>query len=493
MAPVIGGIGYYARTAPDTTAIASLGPTLTFEELDDRQRRLVGALKRAGVRRNQRIAVLGSNSIGSLEVVTGALRGGIVPVPINPLLTEPEIAYILEDSGARWLFTDRSMEHQSLDRVVMFGDAYERLLHEAKPGRIASFALGRPMHYTSGTTGSPKGVWVKPQPERRAMQHSERFRRLWAMTSEDIHLVASPLAHSAPLRFALRSLEAGGTVVLLGKFDPEETFAAIDLFSITSTFMVPTHLERILKLGWNKLGKRDMSSLRLLAHAGAPIRESTKREAIELFPHGSLWEFYGATEGQATRISTDEWLRKPGSVGRAIPGVEILIADGTGTELPRGETGEIWIGQPKSERWSYWGDKPKTRAAWRGNAFSVGDVGRLDEDGYLFIEGRKHDTIITGGVNVYPQEVEAVLASHPAVADVMVYGVDDDDWGQRVCAAVVAKYGHPLDPDRLKSWTRERLAGYKTPRVIEVWDELPRTPTGKLRRPGPGDRTGDPA
>ncbi len=477
------GIGHFARATPDATAIASLGPAATYAELDERQRKLVGALKSAGVRRNHRIAVLSANSIGSLEVVIGALRAGIVPIPINPLLTEPEIGYILEDSGARWLFADRPIEHPAPERTVMFGDAYERLLHEAKPARLASVALGRPMHYTSGTTGAPKGVWVKPYPERRATPVSEEFRRLWSITEDDIHLVASPLAHSAPLRFALRTLEAGGTVVLLGKFDAQETYAAIDLFSITSTFMVPTHLERILALGWNELGKRDMSSLRLLAHAGAPIRESTKREAIELFPHGSLWEFYGSTEGQATRISTDEWLRKPGSVGLPIPGVEILVADETGGELPRGETGEIWVSQPKGEKWSYWADKRKSRAAWRGDAFSVGDLGHLDEDGYLYLEGRKHDTIITGGVNVYPREVEAVLASHPAVAEVMVYGVNDDEWGQRVCAAVVVKYGQPLDPDRLKSWARDRLAGYKTPRVIEIWDDLPRTPTGKLRRP----------
>ena len=477
------GIGHHARIAPETAAIASLGPARTFAELDDRHRRLVGALKRAGVRRNHRVAVLGTNSFSTLEVITGTLRGGIVPVPMNPLLTDPEISYLLEDSGARWLFTDRPIDHPAPERVVMFGDAYERLLHEAKPARIASVALGRPMHYTSGTTGRPKGVWVKPQPERRAAPISLAFQRLWSITSEDIHLVVSPLSHSAPLRFALRTLEAGGTVVMLGKFDAEETFAAIDLFSITTTFMVPTHLERILGLGWNKLGKRDMSSLRLLAHAGAAIREATKREAIEIFPHGSLWEFYGSTEGQATRISTDEWLKRPGSVGRANPDTEILIADEDGNELPHGETGEIWIRDPKAERWSYWGDKRKTRAAWRGDAFSVGDTGRLDEDGYLFIEGRKHDTIITGGINVYPQEIEMVLASHPAVAEVMVYGAEDDEWGQRVCAAVVPKYGQPLDPDRLKAWARERLAGYKTPRVIELWDELPRTATGKLRRP----------
>ena len=477
------GIGHWATATPDSTALATLGQTVSFAELDGRQRKVAGALRAARVKRNDRIAVLAANSVSYLEVTIGVLRAGIVPVPINPLLTEPEIAYILEDSGARWLFTDRPVEHPGPQRIVSFGDAYERLLHEARPARLSPYALGRPMHYTSGTTGSPKGVWVKPHNARRAAKVSEEFRELWGITSEDIHLVCSPLAHSAPHRFAMRTLEAGGTVVLLGKFDAAETYAAIDLFSITTTFMVPTHLERILALGYNELGKRDPSSMRLLAHAGAPIRERTKREALELFPAGSIWEFYGSTEGQATRISTEEWLKKPGSVGRAIPDVEILIADERGNELDRGETGEIWISDPNGERWSYWRDRAKTASAWRGDAFSVGDIGYLDPSGYLYLEGRKHDTIITGGVNVYPQEVEAVLATHPSVLEVVVYGSDDEEWGQRVCAAVVPKYGQPLDPDRLKSWARERLAGYKTPRVIEVWDELPRTATGKLRRP----------
>jgi long-chain acyl-CoA synthetase len=290
------------------------------------------------------------------------------------------------------------------------------------------------------------------------------------------------LAHSAPHRFSTRTLEAGGTVVLQEKFDPMETLIAIELFGVTTAFMVPTHLERILQLE-HGTKSHDLSSMRMLAHAGAPIREETKRAVINTFPSGSVWEFYGSTEGQATRISSDEWLRKPGSVGTALPGVRLLILDEDGAELPAGESGEVWILDPNSERFGYWGDKDKTRRAWRDGAFTVGDLGSLDEDGYLYLNGRKHDTIITGGVNVYPQEVESVLAEHPAVAEVVVFGVPHDEWGEEVHAWVIPKANMPLDGERLRKWARERLAGFKCPRRIDIVEELPRTPTGKIKRP----------
>jgi long-chain acyl-CoA synthetase len=259
--------------------------------------------------------------------------------------------------------------------------------------------------------------------------------------------------------------------------------ASIELFGITTTFMVPTHLERIFELPFQTLKRYDLSTMRLLAHAGAPIREDTKRKAIELFPMGSLWEFYGSTEGHATRISTEEWLRKKGSVGVPRRRARIVITDENGAELPPHDVGEIWIDDPRSERFEYWGDPVKTRGAWRGDAFSVGDLGWLDDDGYLYLTGRKHDTIISGGVNVYPQEVERVFLAHPSVAEIVVYGVADDEWGQQVRAFVVPAFGQPLDPERLKAWARERLAGFKVPRVIEVVEELPRGPTGKIVRP----------
>lgn len=477
------GIASAARNAPEAVAVIAPGASVTFGELQDRQSALAGGLRSTGLKRGDRIAVYSTNRIESLEVTIGALRAGIVPVPVNPLLTPPEVAYLLEDSGARVVFTDRSIDPlPGLDAVVTFGDAYERFLHEAKPLNLAEVALGRPMHYTSGTTGAPKGVWVGPVDQARARQLSEEFRSLWGITEDDIHLVCSPLAHSAPHRFAMRTLEAGGRVVLQTKFQADETLAAIELFGVTSTFMVPTHLERIFALGRTTLARHDVSSMRLLAHAGAPIRRATKEDALGFFPQGSVWEFYGSTEGQATRISSEEWRAKPGSVGRALPGGEIVIANDAGEEIALGEIGWVWVRDPSGERFEYWNDRAMSRSAWSDDAFCVGDLGSLDEDGYLFLAGRGDDTIITGGVNVYPMEVENVLVMHPSVAEALVYGTAHDEWGQEVRALVVPAFNQPLDAEMLRAWARERLAGFKCPRLIEIADELPRTPTGKIRR-----------
>ena len=424
----------------------------------------------------------------------GALRCAVVPVLIHGALTAAEASYIVEDSGARWLVTDRTVDNlPSVERVITFGDAYERLLHESKPANLADFMLGRPMHYTSGTTGRPKGVWVDPVGDSQAAGISDEFRRLWGITEEDIHLVCSPLSHSAPHRYAGRTLEAGGTVVVQKKFDAEETLAAIELFSATSTFMVPTHLERIHGLAPVLLKRHDLSSMRMLVHAGAPIREETKKKTIALFPRDSVWEFYGSTEGQVTRIPTDEWSRKPGSVGKPTHGVEVTITDEGGQELPAEQVGDIWV-RPSddNERFSYWRDDRKTRAAWKKGAFTVGDTGWVDSDGYLYLTGRKHDMIISGGINVYPQEVEATLEEHPAVAEALVYAAPHSEWGQQISALVVPAFGQPLDAESLRDWLKERLAGYKCPRSIEVVDDLPRTPTGKLKRTPPGLAEEDP-
>ena len=477
-----GGIAARAKQQPDATAIVAHPRRVTFGELDERQRRLVGALRKAKVRKKDRVAVLSANRPESLEAMVGMLRAGIVPVPVNPLLTEPEVAYVLEDSGARWLLTDRPIDAPQVDHIVTFGDAYERLLGEAKAARLGDLTMGRPMHYTSGTTGSPKGVWVPPADQRQALLLSRRFRSLWAITDEDVHLVCSPLAHSAPLRYSLRTLEAGGMVVLPPRFDAEEILATIALFGVTSTFMVPTHLERILALGRTVHMRYDLSSLRLLAHAGAPIREETKREVLALFPEEAVWEFYGSTEGQATRVPAEKWLERPGTVGRALRGVTVTVRGADGGSLPSGEIGEVWVEPPPEEHFSYWGDKKKTEGAWRDGAFTVGDLGYMDDDGYLFLTGRRHDTIITGGVNVYPQEVEQVLMQHPAVREVLVYGAPHDEWGQQVEAAIVPVGELPVEPEHLKTWARERLAGFKLPRRFVIVDELPKTATGKLKR-----------
>jgi long-chain acyl-CoA synthetase len=475
----VAGIGVYARQARDATAIVFGRSSISFAELERRSQLLAGALAEGGLRRGDRIAVFAGNRPETLEVTTAALRAGIVPVPINRLLTSREVSYLLEDSGARWLFTDRRFEWPAVERIVTFGDAYERCLHDADERPIDDVVLTRPMHYTSGTTGTPKGVWVPPAPKDLAAQASQQFIKMWGLTDEDVHLVCSPLAHSAPMRFAIRTLEAGGTVVLQPSFDAAETLAAIELYGITSAFMVPTHLERITMI---ESGRHDVSSVSLLVHAGAPIRRETKEKVIEAFPDGSVWEFYGATEGQATRISTEEWRHKPGSVGTPMSGISVTITSSSGESLGPGEVGEVWI--RGVERFEYWKDRQATRAAWRGDAFSVGDIGYLDRDGYLYLLGRTHETIITGGVNVYPQEIENVLVGHPAVVEAAVYGEPHPEWGQEVRALVVPAPEQPLDREILRRWARERLAGFKCPRRIDVVPELPRTPTGKVvRRP----------
>ena len=464
------GIGGWARAAPDAAAfISGPGRVTTFGDLDERQRALTGLLFEGDLETGDRIAILAANREEIVEVSTGALRAGIVPVPVNSLLTPPEIAYLMEDSGARWLFTDRPIEPiPGVERIVTFGDAYERCLVEASPTDISDVTLTRPMHYTSGTTGRPKGVYVPPMNEDEAAVISAAFRRLWAIDSSDVHLVCSPLAHSAPLRFSTRTLEAGGTVALQPRFEAENTLAAIELFGITSTFMVPTHLERILAAGRGVHARYDLSTMRLLAHAGAPIREGTKRRVLELFPEGSVWEFYGSTEGQATRISTDEWLTRPGSVGQSLPGSKVYVMSDDFEKVPVGEVGQVWVLVPPGERFEYWGDEEKTNAAWRDGAFTVGDLGHLDDEGYLYLSGRKHDTIITGGVNVYPQEVEAVLCAHPSIAEVVVYGAPNEEWGQEVRARVgpgprVA--GRPRRPEGLGARTARRLQGPSFDRV----------------------------
>ena len=477
------GIGERARSTPDATALVQSTKALSYGELDRRQHLLAGAFKEADLKPRDRVAVLTTNRSEMLEVTTGALRCAVIPVPVHGALTPPEASYIIEDSGARWLFTDRTVDNLPfLERVITFGDAYERLLHESKPAKLADFMLGRPMHYTSGTTGKPKGVWVDPVKDSLAAGISERFRMLWGLSEEDVHLVCSPLSHSAPHRYAGRTLEAGGTVIIQERFDAAETLASIELFGVTTAFMVPTHLERIFALGLPLLKRHDLSSLRMLIHAGAPIRAETKKKSIELFPEGSLWEFYGSTEGQVTRISTDEWLRKPGSVGKPTQGVSIYIRDEERKELPAGEVGDVWVEHEDGERFSYWKDARKTKAAWKDGAFTVGDLGSVDPDGYLYLAGRKNDMLISGGINVYPQEIEVALLQHPAVAEALVFGAPHPEWGQQVLAMVVPAYGQPLEPATLIDWLKERLAGYKCPRAIDVVDELPRTPTGKLKR-----------
>jgi long-chain acyl-CoA synthetase len=267
------------------------------------------------------------------------------------------------------------------------------------------------------------------------------------------------------------SVLAGGRIVVPGAADPSRVTEAIVTERPTTMFCVPAHLQRLFA-HWDEVGVPDLSSFRLVAHAGAACPPPVKERLVELFPEGSTWEFYGSTEGQFTACRSEEWLARPGTVGRARPGRSLTVD----------EDGTIWCVVPAHARFSYWNAPEKTAAAWRdtaaGPAFTVGDLGRLDEDGYLFLDGRREDLIISGGVNVYPVEVEHVLATHPGVTDVAVFGVDDQRWGQRVCAAVAGA----ASPDELADLARERLSPPKRPKDYFAVEALPRTPTGKVKR-----------
>lgn len=428
---------------------------LTAAQSEAQQRRVAGGLEERGLGRGDRVALLTTSSGRMLSAILGALRVGIVPVLLNHGLLEHERDVLLADADPQLVVDDEGLA----------------LLLEAAPVELAPMPLARPMHYTSGTTGHPKGVWSGILEEGDAAALAAEERDLWQFAPDDRHLVCSPFHHSVGIRFGGGTLLAGGTVLIMGKFDASIAAQAIVDHHPTTTFMVPAHLQRFFSLA----AVPDLRGFRLLAHAGAPCPVPLKQRAIDAFGRDRVWEFYGSTEGQFTACSADDWVSHPGTVGRARPGRALSVDD----------DGTIWCDVPRHGRFEYWRDPVKTAGAWRPSpdpeaygSFTVRDLGRVDEEGFLYLDGRRDDLIITGGINVYPAEIEAALVDHAGVEEVAVFGVEDDRWGQRVCAAVVGDVG----PEDLVRFARGRLAAYKCPKEVFVVDELPHTTTGKLQR-----------
>ncbi|MBV9285870.1 MAG: AMP-binding protein [Acidimicrobiia bacterium] len=420
---------------------------MTASDAEVLQARVAGALLGRGLHQGDRVAFVCPNSVDLLCGILGAARVGIVPVPMNPALLDEERAVILDDA----------------EPALVVGPAELETLVEGPTADIAPVPLVRPMHYTSGTTGRPKGVWsgVLDEPDAVALQQDEAD--VWEFAADDVLLVCSPLYHSAPLRFSTGTLLAGGDVVVLERFDVGAVVHAIADERPTLSFVVPAYLQRLFARG----DLPDLSSFRRLVHAGAPCPRPIKEAALDAFPSGTVWEFYGSTEGQFTACPPEDWLAHPGTVGRARPGRRLEVDS----------DGLIWCHVPTFARFEYWRDPERTRQAWRDDAFTAGDLGHLD-DGFLFIDSRRDDLIISGGVNVYPAEVENVLSTLTGVDDVAVFGVPDDRWGQRVCAAVVGD----VRPEMVVDHARAHLAAYKCPKDVYLVDDLPRTGTGKVRR-----------
>lgn len=392
----------------------------------------------------------------TLAAVLACLRTGAIPVMIHPMLTAHERGYIAADAGLR-------VELDGARDLLALLDA------TGPAPDLADTLLGRPMHYTSGTTGRPKGVYARLTPAQADAYWADEIGH-WGFTDTDVTLVHSPLVHSAPLRFAIGTLRAGGAVALVGRFDPDRIAAAMTGLRPTTAFVVPAQLQQLLALP----RRPDPGSYRMLVHAGSPCPPPVKRRTHEWVGAHRVVEFYSSTEGHFTTCPGPQWEDRPGTVGRARAG-RVVTTDADGT---------VWCRPPAFAAFEYWGAADKTAAAWRdgpdGRAFTVGDLGRLDADGYLTLDARREDLIITGGMNVYPAEVEASLAHCPGVVDVVVYGLADRRWGQRVCAA----YTGTADPAAVAAWARAHLAAYKRPKQLRPVAELPRNSMGKLVRAG---------
>ncbi len=449
------------------TQAAPTVEVLHAADAEARQRRAAGALRARGCAVGDRVVFCLPSSADLICAVLGAARSGVLPVLLNATLTTSERDLLIADARPTFEVLDPA--------------ALSRLL-DGPPAELAPYPLTRPMHYTSGTTGKPKGVTTGLWDERTARAVFDDEAAVWHFDADDLHLVCSPLYHTVSVRFCAGTLLSGGSLAILSRFDASTALDAVRRLHPTTAFLVPTHLQRILQAP--ELGPDEaFDSLRLLVHAGAPCPPSVKRAIMERVRPGGVWEFYGSTEAQFTVCGPDEWLARPGTVGRARPGRRLFIGspdDGGGEEQGDDGAGTIWCDTPDFARFSYWRNEEATQKAWRGAACTVGDLGRLDAEGYLYLSGRRHDLIISGGVNVYPAEVEAVLSAVPGLVQLAVFGVPDAQWGQKVCVAYVAE-GSGVE-DAMRSAAAEQLAPYKRPKDYFATGELPHTATGKLIR-----------
>jgi long-chain acyl-CoA synthetase len=483
------GISAHASRAPDKPALVLGDRVRTYGELDERSTRLAHALRSCGVHEGDRVAALLPNGFEFFEVGVAASKLSAVVIPVNWHLKHEELTWILADSAASVLVADESLSGAYTPalaalpgcRLLTVGAAgvYEDVIAAAAGAEpMEAGASAAPMFYTSGTTGRPKGVVHAGLDAERAQAAQIGLVQLWGVRDEDVYALSGPAYHAGPGGYANTALFAGGTVVILESWDARGWLALVDRHRVTWSFMVPAHFIRILEVPDAERGSFDLSSLRLIIHGAAPCPVEVKRRVMEALAPAEIWELYGMSEGGATRISPDEWRRRPGSVGTPWPGVEVTIRDRDGAPLAAGATGLIHVRPAGGARFRYHNDDAKTADAWRDGAFTVGDVGHVDDDGYLYVTDRATDMVIRGGVNVYPREIEEVLYSHPSIVDCAVFGVPDERMGEELVAMVEVRA--PVDPAELQAHCGAHLASFKCPRTVEVVETLPRDPNGKV-------------
>ena len=496
-------LGLWTIAAAEPARVALVEPDgreISYGELAASANRYALGLRELGLGVGDTVVLLLPNGDDLVAAYFAAIQTGLYVVVVNWHLVGPEVAYILGDSGAKAFlaherFADVAVaaaDEAGLPESARFAagtvPGFHRIeelgagLGEGRPdGRTA----GSPMLYTSGTTGRPKGVQrplTGADPDQ-VPAASTWFFGVFGLQPFDghVHLCGSPLYHTAVLNFVAISLQLGHTAVLMDRWDAEEMLRLIDRHRVTHSHMVPTQFRRLLALPDKVRGNYDLSSLRVMIHGAAPCPLEVKRQMLDWWGP-VVTEYYAATEGGGTVINGEDWLRKPGSVGLPWPGSTIKILDDAGRELPAGEVGTVYMKMGDS-KFEYHRDRAKTEKARVGDLFTLGDVGHLDEDGYLFLHDRKADLIISGGVNIYPAEIEGELVMHPKVADVAVFGIPHEDWGEEIKAVVQPVPGIDPGPDltaELLAYAETRLARFKLPRTVDYLAELPRDPNGKL-------------
>ena len=498
----MGGFWQHAQADPDALAIVDPdGTEVSAGELLARANQLVHALRSLGLGAGDTFAAVLPNGSAPFVALLAAQQAGWYYVPINSRLAPPEVAYILRDSDAKALITHEryaativaAADEAAIPAAarIAYGNvdgfvSYETFVGGFPATEPADRVAGAAMHYTSGTTGFPKGVKraLSPlDPDTTAELFTFLFGLFGVPKGEgNVHLCTSPNYHTAVTTFAGNSLHMEHTVVCMDKWDPERALALIERYGCTHTHMVPTQFHRMLQLPDDVRAKYDVSAMKWAIHAAAPCPVDTKRKMLDWWGP-VIWEYYAATEGGGSIAPPDEWIKYPGTVGRAWPTSELKITDDDGNVVATGEPGIVWM-RMGTAAFEYKGDRDKTRKSQDSDGyFTVGDVGYLNDDGYLFLCDRKSDMIIAGGVNIYPAEIEAAILEHPQVGDVAVFGIPDPDMGEQI-KAVVEPAGGVAGDDALRASIMEhvhgRLAKFKWPRTLDFMDELPREPTGKL-------------
>jgi long-chain acyl-CoA synthetase len=492
-----------AEEQPDALAIVEHeGREIRAGELLASANRLVHALRELGLKPADSIAIVLANSAPVFELYMACVQAGFYLTPVSGHSSPSEIAYIVQDCGAKAIVCSQ----RYADNVRTAADSLNfpmnaRFVVGAAPG-FASYEAwkasypsttpdnrrtGASMTYSSGTTGKPKGVrrpLIEAPPEIVAHNNAS-FLMLFGIQprANGVHLVAAPLYHTAVLNFATNHLHMGHALVIIDKWSPEGVLERIEKYKVTASHMVPTHFHRMLGLPPEVKAKYDLSSLRTIIHSAAPCPVETKRKMIDWWGP-VIYEYYAASEGGGTTASPQDWLAHPGTVGKAWPISQLKILDDEGNDKPLGEPGVVYMsmGQHKFE---YHKDQDKTNKAWRGSFFTVGDVGYLDKDGFLFLCDRKIDMIISGGVKIYPAEVEGALLQHPAVRDAAVFGIPEQEFGEQTMAVLEVNPGFEAGPklaDELTAFLKANIAHYKLPKRIEFTEALPRDPNGKLHK-----------